>query len=154
MFFIVDAGLIFTEGNIWQEQRRFALRHLRDLGFGKTSVEDQIMDEIRDMISDIQINSQSHPKNVVDFSSLFTISISNILWSIIGNQRYQRNDQSFKNLLNCIGQLSQGVNTVQAAIPLPAFLIKLIPWLPKLLGVDMEIFTPVRKFVEVNSILN
>jgi methyl farnesoate epoxidase/farnesoate epoxidase len=43
-----------VDGEFWQEQRRFTLRHLRDLGFvGKTSIEDQMMEEISDLISDI-----------------------------------------------------------------------------------------------------
>ena len=30
-------GLIFSSGKNWQEQRRFALRNLKDLGLGKDS---------------------------------------------------------------------------------------------------------------------
>lgn len=29
------AGLFFTEGELWHEQRRYALRNLRDYGFGR-----------------------------------------------------------------------------------------------------------------------
>lgn len=29
------AGLFFTEGELWHEQRRYALRTLRDFGFGR-----------------------------------------------------------------------------------------------------------------------
>lgn len=29
------AGLFFTEGKLWHEQRRYALRNLRDFGFGR-----------------------------------------------------------------------------------------------------------------------
>ena len=36
------AGIIFTNGEEWREQRRFALRHLRNFGFGKTSMEEMI----------------------------------------------------------------------------------------------------------------
>lgn len=28
-------GIFFAEGELWHEQRRFALRHLRDFGFGR-----------------------------------------------------------------------------------------------------------------------
>ena len=39
-------GLLQSSGPEWVEQRRFALRQLRDLGFGKSSMEDNILDEI------------------------------------------------------------------------------------------------------------
>lgn len=29
------AGIFFTEGELWHEQRRYALRNLRDFGFGR-----------------------------------------------------------------------------------------------------------------------
>jgi hypothetical protein len=35
-----------SSGSEWAEQRRFALRQLRDLGFGKSSMEDTILDEV------------------------------------------------------------------------------------------------------------
>lgn len=28
-------GIFFTQGEIWQDNRRFMLRHLRDFGFGR-----------------------------------------------------------------------------------------------------------------------
>ena len=40
------AGLLQSSGSEWVEQRRFALRQLRDLGFGKSSMEDTILDEV------------------------------------------------------------------------------------------------------------
>ena len=30
-----DHGILFSSGDIWKETRRFTLRALRDLGFGK-----------------------------------------------------------------------------------------------------------------------
>jgi hypothetical protein len=80
-------GLVFVDGDFWQEQRRFTLRHLRELGFGKTSIEDQMMDEISDLISDITEAAKSDPDHVVDFKAIFTVSVFNILWAIIGGKR-------------------------------------------------------------------
>jgi hypothetical protein len=34
-----------SDGEYWKEQRRFALRNLRDFGFGKSSMEDAIVAE-------------------------------------------------------------------------------------------------------------
>ena len=34
-----DHGIIFSSGEIWKETRRFTLRALRDIGFGKKTSE-------------------------------------------------------------------------------------------------------------------
>ena len=60
---------------MWQEQRRFTLRHLRDLGFGKTSIENQMMDEVDDLIREIATTAQSDPVGVVDFKGIFNVSV-------------------------------------------------------------------------------
>ena len=39
-------GIIFSRGKAWTDQRRFTLRVLRDFGFGKSSMEDTIVDEV------------------------------------------------------------------------------------------------------------
>jgi len=67
-------GLIFTQGPLWEEQRRFTVRHLRDLGFGKTSIENQIKDEINELIKEMLDTAHSDPDGVVDFKGLFSIS--------------------------------------------------------------------------------
>ena len=38
--------MLFSDGPYWAEQRRFALRELRDLGFGKSCLEGVVMDEV------------------------------------------------------------------------------------------------------------
>jgi hypothetical protein len=49
-------GFFFTDGPFWVEQRRFSLRHLRDLGFGKRSLEGIILDEAEELIKRVQSN--------------------------------------------------------------------------------------------------
>lgn len=36
-----------TDGELWQEQRSFALRHMRQLGFGKSAMETLIINELK-----------------------------------------------------------------------------------------------------------
>ena len=35
-------GIIFPDGNLWKEQRRFAMKTLKQLGLGKNSLEHHI----------------------------------------------------------------------------------------------------------------
>lgn len=36
-----------TDGKLWHEQRSFALRHMRQLGFGKNAMETLIISELK-----------------------------------------------------------------------------------------------------------
>lgn len=40
-------GITMTDGDFWQEQRNFATRHLRNLGFGKSHMESLIIEEFQ-----------------------------------------------------------------------------------------------------------
>ena len=49
-----DHGIIFSSGEIWKETRRFTLRALRDMGFGKKTSESLVLEESRAVIVAIQ----------------------------------------------------------------------------------------------------
>ena len=50
--FWCTTGVIFTDEQFWVEQRRFALRHMREFGFGRrlARLEDVMKEEIQDML--------------------------------------------------------------------------------------------------------
>ena len=47
-------GIIFNSGESWKETRTFALRALRDMGFGKKTSESLVLEESRAVIVAIQ----------------------------------------------------------------------------------------------------
>ena len=56
----VVRGIIHNSGAVWQEQRRFALRALRDFGFGKSDMESFINEEVQqfcDSAEDVLISA-------------------------------------------------------------------------------------------------
>jgi hypothetical protein len=46
-------GITLTDGGLWEHQRRFSLRHMRDFGFGRrfTQLEDIGKEEIQDLLN-------------------------------------------------------------------------------------------------------
>ena len=49
-----NGGIIFSNGSMWQSNRRFTLHHLRNLGFGKGAMEDLVAEEVLEFISCIK----------------------------------------------------------------------------------------------------
>ena len=84
MCFVGDLrGIMFSNGQEWQEQRRFTLRNLRDFGFGKVSMEGMILEEAEkciDMLShEVGRTSQIGLK--------MNIAILNALWAILTGEK-------------------------------------------------------------------
>ncbi|KAK4014851.1 hypothetical protein OUZ56_027361 [Daphnia magna] len=141
-------GIMFVMGQFWQEQRRFTLRHLRDLGFGKTSIEDQMMGEVGDLIKDIENKSQSDPKKIADFKGIFQVSGINILWAIIAGERFQGHDPKFQELLGANELFFRTGKVFQSIFPIPVFLLKRLRFMRKFIGMKGELMEPIQKFIK------
>ena len=146
-----DTGLIFTSGPLWQEQRRFTLRHLRDLGFGKTSIEDQMMEVIVELIEEIKESSRSDPNGRVEFKSMFSVPVINILWAILAGQRLERDTVAFKRLVLDINEVNRTANIGLILAPVPAFLVRQFPIIAKWLGMPIDLFKRLQSFIQVNN---
>merc|ERR1719239_1022754 len=72
-------GLLFSSSSNWREQRRFALRSLRDFGFGKASMEDMITAEATKLCNSIA-KELNQP---VELGTRLNVAILNALWKII-----------------------------------------------------------------------
>ena len=139
---------MFTDGEIWREQRRFSMRHLRDLGFGKTSIEGHMLDEVDDLMKEIRSKSEANTDHIVDFKGTFTVSVVNILWAIIGGKRFQRDDDKFVQLLAAIERFFRSGNVLRA-LPLPAFIFKRFRIFKNYAGLDEESVESMQQFITV-----
>ena len=150
MIYNCCAGLIFTQGPLWEEQRRFTVRHLRDLGFGKTSIENQIKDEINELIKDMLDTANSDPDGAVDFKGLFSISVLNVLWSFVGGKRFGRDDEDLKRLIQYNSTFFQSGNTTRSNIPVPIVILKMFPKLKRIINnADANTVKPLHQFIQV-----
>ncbi|KAB7496054.1 Cytochrome P450 2L1 [Armadillidium nasatum] len=49
-----SVGMVATNGPHWQEIRRFTLRHLRDLGMGKSRILSTVHYEVSELVKEIK----------------------------------------------------------------------------------------------------
>jgi len=86
--FMQKIGVLFSEGPLWQEHRRFSLKHLRDLGLGKNTLNTAIADEY-DHLAKYLKKQVGQPMKA---NKLFTTTVLNIMWKMIADKRYDFDD--------------------------------------------------------------
>lgn len=65
------------------EQRRFAIRQLKELGYAKTSLEAMIQEEIVEFLAKLKCECD-HP---ISLKTKFHIPILNIIWALVAGER-------------------------------------------------------------------
>ena len=138
----ITYGLVFNYGHSGNEQRRFVLRHLRDFGFGKSSMEDLILDEAKELIADLK--AEIATKDAVTINERFNLTIVNSLWKIITGKRLDpKNPEESQRIhdLNdyMMGMGVTGLFTVLAP-RLPLFINSQIPAMIKMKKLYERIF--------------
>ena len=88
-----NLGIINTDGQTWTNQRRFSLKQLRDLGFGKKSLDSVMLEEVDDVIDDMI------QKKNVKMESTFNVAIINVLWQIVASKRFDPKADDTKRMM-------------------------------------------------------
>ena len=99
------------------EQRRFALKHLKDFGFGKIGLQGVIQEEVKDLV---QLLSEAQNKDfrllgkyflpqkficdLLRMESVFGIPVINILWTIVAGRRFQIDDPKAVRMMGLLNR--------------------------------------------------
>ncbi|KAF8786756.1 Cytochrome P450 18a1 like protein [Argiope bruennichi] len=68
----------------WKEQRRFVVQSMKDLGLGKTKIEDEVMDEVNHFVKVLK----SHSGQPIDVKKPLSPSMSNNISALVFGKRY------------------------------------------------------------------
>jgi cytochrome P450 len=97
-------GIMFaTNNDLWKTQRRFALRRLRDWGFGKITLEGLIQEEIQETCEEMDEKVKEN-KGIVPIANAFGVPVINILWAVVAGKRFSHDDDKLKELLRRINE--------------------------------------------------
>ncbi|XP_008827408.1 cytochrome P450 2J3 isoform X1 [Nannospalax galili] len=93
-------GLIFSSGQTWKEQRRFALMTLRNFGLGRKSLEQRIQEEAHYLVQAIG-EEKGQP-----FDPHFKINnaVSNIICTVTFGERFDYQDSQFQEMLKLLDE--------------------------------------------------
>lgn len=94
-------GVFNAEGELWEVHRRFLLRQLRDFGFGKSSMEHLIIEEVNEVV---QRYKGTCGQSVKDVRETLRLAVVNSLWQLLSSQRFEHDHPELLKLANNTSQ--------------------------------------------------
>nr|CAD7198873.1 unnamed protein product [Timema douglasi] len=110
----IRRGVLLTDAEFWQEQRRFVLRHLREFGFGRRTMGELIEAEAGQMVRMFRekLRDSPGPGAVVSMHDVFGVYVLNTLWSMMAGIRYSPDDLELKKLQDLLTELFAKIDMV------------------------------------------
>ncbi|XP_055631206.1 methyl farnesoate epoxidase-like [Toxorhynchites rutilus septentrionalis] len=84
-------GVVFTDGEEWEVQRRFSVRTLKLLGMGKTGMVSNLEKESDDLIQ--HFRKFSRTQKTINMHNAFDIAVLNVIWTLIAGKRFHLGDK-------------------------------------------------------------
>jgi hypothetical protein len=78
------SGITFNDGPQWREYRQFTLKHLRNVGFGKTGMGKDIQSELFNIVNYINQNNDKP----INLKNVMPAAVMNVLWTYVAG-KYQ-----------------------------------------------------------------
>ncbi|GBN12795.1 Cytochrome P450 2J2 [Araneus ventricosus] len=126
----------------WKEQRKFVLHSMKDLGLGKTKIEEDIMDEINHFMEVLK----SRNGQPVDVKDPLTPSLSNNICALVFGKRYEYDDPERQFLDKNLEQAIESFAQTSPDVLYPW--LRHVPFFTKFLTVDKSLtaYNNFRKF--------
>ncbi|XP_049711280.1 cytochrome P450 2C19-like isoform X2 [Elephas maximus indicus] len=102
-----EFGVVFSNGKIWKETRRFSLMTLRNFGMGKRSLENRVQEEARCLVEELR-KTKALP---CDPTFILACAPCNVICSIIFQNRFEYTDQHFLNLIGILNENTEILST-------------------------------------------
>ncbi|ODM89328.1 Cytochrome P450 2J6 [Orchesella cincta] len=118
------SGILQANGHIWEAQRRFTLRKLRDVGALKTSIERFLMEEATYLNNFLEKNVGKK----ISGTRFFNLPVVNALWRTVAGERYDLGSGVKPEILKSTEDLIEAANaTVLSGLFFAPFLRHVAP---------------------------
>ena len=97
------AGIIDTSGKLWRDQRKTAVKILRDFGMGKNVLANKVQAEVATFLKAIA-SKVKEGDGCLDLERLTHLSIANNICSVLFGRRYDYDDTEFKEYLDILDE--------------------------------------------------
>ncbi|NXU41621.1 CP2J6 protein, partial [Drymodes brunneopygia] len=115
-------GIMFSNGHLWKQQRRFGMATMRKMGIGKKDQDHLLQEEAAHLVEYLQ-KTNGKP---LDPTMPVVLAVSNVLCSVFLGRRFSSDDENFH-------RLTESVNTITAFLNSNSYFIhELSPWLASL----------------------
>ncbi|KAJ9580644.1 hypothetical protein L9F63_024179 [Diploptera punctata] len=109
----VRRGVLLTDEDFWQEQRRFVLRHLKEFGFGRRTMSDLVEQEAEQLVQAFrQLKFTGTCVACMGMIDAFGVYVLNTLWSMLAGIRYSHTDSELKKLQGLLTELFANIDMV------------------------------------------
>lgn len=105
-------GIMFTDEDFWQDQRRFAIRQLREFGFGRRDMGEIIVEEAQDLVKSILEKFKCNSSIIMPMIDVFNVSVLNTLWTMLTGNRYDPQDKELRSLQSMLSDLFRKIDLV------------------------------------------
>lgn len=77
-------GVVFSDGPMWETQRRFSMKVLRQLGMGRSCMIEHIEREAVAMVEHFRESSGQS----IEMDHAFDVPVLNVLWALLAGHRF------------------------------------------------------------------
>ncbi|XP_045612488.1 cytochrome P450 2L1 [Procambarus clarkii] len=116
-----EVGVIGSNGFVWQKNRRFTLRLLRDMGMGKSLLVEAIQHQASSLVE--QLKKQANRPAPVPHA--LHVAVVNVIWQMVNGKQFEHHDPRLEKFQELTKDL------LKASFRLG--LTDLMPWLEKVL---------------------
>ncbi|XP_055599071.1 probable cytochrome P450 303a1 [Uranotaenia lowii] len=108
-------GVLLTDEEFWQEQRRFIVRHLKEFGFARRGMGEIIGNEAAFARQDFyDLIKAGNGKAYLKMQTIFSVYILNTLWLMMAGIRYTKENKDLKHLQTLLHDLFASIDMMGA----------------------------------------
>jgi methyl farnesoate epoxidase/farnesoate epoxidase len=93
-------GIVFTDGDFWENQRKFSAITLKHLGVGKFGMAQRIEFEAEELVK--EFTRKSEKCDSFNMQSAFDISVLNLMWVLLKGERFELSDERLIELVAAV----------------------------------------------------